>query len=448
MYDSVIVGGGLTGLCIGIKLRQLGEDVVILEKADHVGGHASSIKIGQYWMDFGPHIFRLTSERLKNYYNSFLKADFRIIKSNPKIYKYGTYFDHVIPCITRKNIEILSKLKGFNHTFEFVSGKSGGENFEEYLISSVGKDLYWEFFGEYSQKWWGVPPSLLDVCLAPKNIYIGDVQEYSHYTIDQSSISNVVEVYPRVGGFQSLANQLNFNAEKSGVLIVTHCNVSRVDCNINSMEVAAQIDDKEITFKTRKVYLTCPIDVVAKILNIKKPNLDYRGILFGFIHFQGETSFEKYSWTYLHETRFLAGRVYDARYYCEPVASKNDEWTAICIEIPMNIDYDHYTQNNATHNLEILEHECLRAFEQLVDESLVKITRWPSADMRVKTHYHRYSYPLLIKGYQKVYLSFQEEVSSLSEKIKLEGRNARFEYLNSNNIIDRYLLSNWPYGDK
>ena len=38
-YRVVVLGGGMSGICMGVKLREAGiEDFVILEKADAVGG--------------------------------------------------------------------------------------------------------------------------------------------------------------------------------------------------------------------------------------------------------------------------------------------------------------------------------------------------------------------------------------------------------------------------
>lgn len=413
---------------------------MLLEKSDKLGGHARSIKIGQYWMDFGPHILRLTSEQLKNYYHRHLKEKFDKIKSFPKIYKYNTFFDHVIPIITRKNIELLCSIKGYKLAIQQERRKSSAENFEEYLINIVGEELYWEFFGEYSQKWWGISPRHLDVSLAPTDVRIGDIPKYVHYTIETPTSDSIMEVYPRSGGFQTLANHLSEQAEKFGVQILTKCNVTRIECNHNTLTVVAQSSDKEYNFLTKRVYLTCPINIVAEILNIKKPPLDYRGILFAFFNINGETKFKEYSWIYIHESRLLAGRAYDSKYYYK--TANCDDWTSICIEIPINIDI----YSNALYEKEDtkkLKDICLHAFEQLVNEGLIKIKS--TKKITIRTVYHRYSYPLFVKGYKNIYRSFVEEVKSISDNIKLEGRNARFEYLNSNNILNRYLLSNWPF---
>jgi UDP-galactopyranose mutase len=43
-------------------------------------------------------------------------------------------------------------------------------NFKECIISQIGETLYWEFFGEYSKKWWGIEPEKLSSDIAPKTL--------------------------------------------------------------------------------------------------------------------------------------------------------------------------------------------------------------------------------------------------------------------------------------
>jgi len=53
--DVVIVGGGLAGLAAGWRLRN--RDVVILESGDRIGGRIRSERRGQYYLNWGGHVF-------------------------------------------------------------------------------------------------------------------------------------------------------------------------------------------------------------------------------------------------------------------------------------------------------------------------------------------------------------------------------------------------------
>lgn len=55
MKDAVIVGGGLAGLSAAWRLRHW--DTVVLESADRVGGRIRSERRGDYWLNWGGHVF-------------------------------------------------------------------------------------------------------------------------------------------------------------------------------------------------------------------------------------------------------------------------------------------------------------------------------------------------------------------------------------------------------
>jgi oxygen-dependent protoporphyrinogen oxidase len=55
MKDAVIVGGGLAGLAAAWRLRHW--ETVVLESGDRVGGRIRSERRGDYWLNWGGHVF-------------------------------------------------------------------------------------------------------------------------------------------------------------------------------------------------------------------------------------------------------------------------------------------------------------------------------------------------------------------------------------------------------
>jgi oxygen-dependent protoporphyrinogen oxidase len=55
IYDCIIVGGGLAGLCAAYRLRD--KRILVLEAADRPGGRIESQPRGDYWLNFGAHMF-------------------------------------------------------------------------------------------------------------------------------------------------------------------------------------------------------------------------------------------------------------------------------------------------------------------------------------------------------------------------------------------------------
>jgi len=55
-YDSVVVGGGISGLLTTLALSKEGKRVLLLEKSKHLGGVCRSYKVDGYTVDTGPHV--------------------------------------------------------------------------------------------------------------------------------------------------------------------------------------------------------------------------------------------------------------------------------------------------------------------------------------------------------------------------------------------------------
>jgi len=430
-FTNIVIGAGISGLAIALKLKELGRDVLIIEQNGHVGGHARSFKIGHFFVDLGPHILRITSKKMSELLDNLIGLDnFRECYSNPKIWKYNHFFDNVIPTITTRNIRLLSKLKGKYINFPFSKNSEtnvAGDSFEEILTRILGQELYYEFFGEYSEKWWGVPGNMLDPIIVPKNLNIGSKPRYTHLTLPSSFLK---EVYPKYGGFHFLPKKIAEKCQKLGVFFLMNTKVDKIEISRND-EYFIYCSDN-ITYETTEIrtkgniFITCPLDKTAQILGVEPPNLRYRGILFSFFAIEGESRFYKFSWLYLHEKKLIAARVYDVKYFTKNPSTQN--YTVICIEIPTG-------EEGKSKSMELAR----KAFQQLKDEKLLKVKKIFSS----KVLYEPYSYPLFLKGYFNELNRFRNKVCQNYNGIYLEGRNGRFEYLNTNNLIDKYLLTDY-----
>ena len=53
--DVVVIGGGIAGLAAAWRLRH--RDVLLLEASDRQGGRMRSEVRGEYWLNYGAHLF-------------------------------------------------------------------------------------------------------------------------------------------------------------------------------------------------------------------------------------------------------------------------------------------------------------------------------------------------------------------------------------------------------
>lgn len=156
--DFVVVGSGLTGSTIARLLADQGQDVVILDRRDHIAGnvfdyqHASGAMVHQY----GPHYFRCNNERIWNFLNRF------------------TAFYNWAPIIKSKvhnqhlgwpvNADYVNQVVG--QDWGLFTGES--ENFEQECLSRLPQPIYEQFIKGYTEKQWGVPATSLSKKLAAR----------------------------------------------------------------------------------------------------------------------------------------------------------------------------------------------------------------------------------------------------------------------------------------
>jgi len=165
--DLVVVGSGFFGLTIAQQCAQnLGLNVVVLERRNHLGGNAYSevdpetgIEVHRY----GAHLFHTSNERVWEYVNRFTAF------TNYQHRVYTTFRGQVFPLPI--NLGTINQF--FDAAYspdearaliaeqaaEFSSAEAG--NLEEKGISLIGRPLYDAFIKEYTAKQWQTDPRLL-----------------------------------------------------------------------------------------------------------------------------------------------------------------------------------------------------------------------------------------------------------------------------------------------
>src|SRR5262245_62175236 len=176
----VILGGGLAGLSCGFELSRVGHKVTVLEREPHVGGMASSfVEEGdEYWSyDFGPHRFHSRDDNLLDHVKDILGDNLVTAKRLSRIVLFNKFFDY--PLVAKnvvKNMPRKLLLKAFFDYFTVRVQDTLGickwsdDNFEGWVTRRFGHTLYRVFFGQYTEKAWGMPPSKISADWASQRI--------------------------------------------------------------------------------------------------------------------------------------------------------------------------------------------------------------------------------------------------------------------------------------
>ncbi len=154
--DFVIVGSGLTGTTIARILTDHQQDVIILERKNHIAGNVYDYKheSGAMVHKYGPHYFRCGSEKIWNFVNRF--SDFYNWSAELRSKVNSDYLNWPV------QQSYIEKIAGT----EWDLFKREPKNFEEACLSKMPRQLYELFIKGYTEKQWGVSCLELDKELA------------------------------------------------------------------------------------------------------------------------------------------------------------------------------------------------------------------------------------------------------------------------------------------
>jgi UDP-galactopyranose mutase len=167
----LIIGAGFSGATFARMAAEAGHQVTIIDKRDHIGGNAYTYKDPETGIDvhkYGAHIFHTNDENVWNFVNKFTR--FNDYKNRIKAISNGRIYTMPV------NLHTINQF--FNKTFTPKEAEAFIDslrvpceritNFEEFVTSSIGVELYEAFYKYYSIKQWGVHPTEINISTAKR----------------------------------------------------------------------------------------------------------------------------------------------------------------------------------------------------------------------------------------------------------------------------------------
>ena len=160
---TVVIGAGPAGLVAAYDLVRNGQEAIVLEQADKVGGISRTETYKGYRFDIGGHRFFTKVGEVQALWKEILGDDFIQVPRLSRIYYRNRFFDYPLSISsTLKNIGpidstliVLSYLKA--RAKAKLRPDVEAENFEEWVSERFGNRLYRTFFKSYTEKVWGIP---------------------------------------------------------------------------------------------------------------------------------------------------------------------------------------------------------------------------------------------------------------------------------------------------
>ena len=173
---TVVIGGGICGLAAGLTLAEKGQQVTVLEAQDYLGGLATTLrgKTGAGY-DFGPHAYHARNQRVLNMFKEIAYDGFPARAKNVRIKFRGNYYKYPLEAldIARSMSPLLAARAFWDYSIEAVHKKLRPKplvSAEDWVVQAMGRTLYGLFFGPYTTKVWGMPPSEMAASFAQHRI--------------------------------------------------------------------------------------------------------------------------------------------------------------------------------------------------------------------------------------------------------------------------------------
>lgn len=439
----VILGAGLAGLSCGYELSRQGHEVIVLEREPHVGGMASSfVEDGEeYWThDFGPHRFHSSDQNLIKHVEEILGDNVVWADRLSRIVLFNKFFDYPLNAknVLRnmpKHLLVRAFLDYFWVRILDVCKlkKFTDKSFEDWVTRRFGKTLYRVFFGQYTEKTWGIHPSTISADWASQRITLlslWDTVKKTLFPKGGGTPRTLVRkfIYPKLGGIGELARGYARRIEENGGQILVNAPAVRVH-HEDGLVTGIEYGKHKREMLKGDIYVnTIPITALAKALTPSAPQavldhskqLQYVSIVFVYLKLDRETVSPD-SWVYLPEKHLTVHRICEFRNFSKHSAPEGK--TMICAEITCRRGDEHWRMSD----------EDLRDTAERDLMSVGLIEKGQVLDHFIKRIPH--AYPVYDLVYAEHLQPIQEHIRSL-RGIITTGRQGNFRYNNMDQSVE------------
>jgi len=355
--NVVVLGAGPAGISAAWRLSERGIPVTVLERDSAVGGMGKTIKLGNYFVDYGPHTFHIRetaeSREIHEAIKPFFGDDPLILSRGTRVLLRGK--EYVYPLEMLQVLTGVSPLLSFRIIFDYLmaSLKSAlapptrEDSFEEWGVRNLGRTLYDLCFGIYSARVWGLPTSqisskqaqrvaklnLKNIILRALGIKADPATYFTKY------------MYPRKG-ISVLFENMAAAVKKNGQCVMLDSPVVRLERDPSTgsgqvgriRRVVYRHEGGEKTIECDGVISTLPLPALVDLIQPPLPEtvaahakkLRYRSLKLIYIALK-RAQLTDYHWVYLLDGHFRVNRMSEQKNVSSEMVP--GDRTVLCIEL-------------------------------------------------------------------------------------------------------------------
>lgn len=434
----VVLGGGLAGLSAAWKLAEAGVPVQVIEKEEIPGGMSATIRKDGYLFDYGGHRFITKRQDIIDEIQQLMGPEFRPGIRQTQYLLWGKRLNYPLELgnLVRNVSPWVSARCLLDYAWTGLKEKIAPmpeDSFEAWVVKRFGRHLYDIFFGQYTAKMWGIPPSTISRDWAAQRISIlslGDAVRQLIFKPKEDPRTYTKQYYYCDHGIGQIAEKMTEVITANGGTVHFSSEVKRIDVRYGQVEsVTFSRNGEETVLPCDAVLNTIPVTDVVKMIAPAAPTgavesaakLRYRGIAFLFMTLDQEQVSDNDA-LYVPEPRYVFFRIEQYKYWSMKMVPSPDK-TSLCLEVSCFKDDETWNAPD-----EEIYSKCV---EGLKYAGLI-------ADENVITDYFvrrlDYVYPVFEIGYQDHAQRVRDYVDSIPNLISY-GRQGYYQYIHMHHVI-------------
>ena len=424
----VIVGAGVSGLSLAVRLAERGVETVVVERESRPGGLARSFCYDGFTFDIGPHRFHTYDPAVERFLRATLGSSVREISRSSKLHFRGRFY----PWPLHPSLVLLRFPPGIalGVVRDLLRGypRHHAASFREQIIGMYGETLYRHFFEGYSTKFLGLPPELthvdwaktgVDRAIIDSRLKIQSLWRLAWTILATWKRPELGFLYP-AGGCGQLAEILAARVERLGGRVLCGHEVDRLEV---AGDRVATVQVGDALLEPSLVVWTGTVGSLATGLGLPVPALTYLPLVcYNLMLTDGAP--HDFQWCYHGAADVVFSRV--------SVPTRFDPGNtppgrrSLCVEVTCGAD--RAVWDDPASRVE-------RVLDDLVRERLLRST---AEVIGVRTERIPWAYPVYALDYRDNFAAFRQATGRY-RNLLLGGRLGLFWYNNMDHCVEASL---------
>jgi len=323
----VVIGAGPAGLTAALELVERGRTVTVLEADSVVGGISRTVVADGWRFDIGGHRFFTKVPSVKERWHKILDDDDFLTRSRlSRIFYNRKFFDYPLKAANAlRNLGIVEAVRAVSsYLWARIRPPKDQSTLEGFVSARFGRRLYSIFFESYTQKVWGIHPSVMPADWAAqriKNLSLGRavLDALLPRRGGRTDVTSLIEefLYPRLGPGMMWDRAAEQVTDRGGT-IVMHATAEVIRHDAGKVtEIVVRTAEGEMTMPASGgVISSMPLGHLVNALEPAPPadvleaasTLTHRDFLTVAITVPEDAAFPD-NWIYIHEPAVEVGRV-------------------------------------------------------------------------------------------------------------------------------------------